>query len=118
MTKPDVPRKEDVAQRLRDCREYLGLSQEQVANVLNLPRPAITNMESGTREVKALELGALARLYGKPVSYFLGGESPEAEREQVEFVARRLKGLSPQDLREVARFADFLRSSPKSGRDR
>lgn len=118
MTTPDAPRKGDVARRLRDCREYLGLSQDQVANVLDLPRPAITNMESGTREVKALELNALARLYGKPVSYFLEGESLESEREQVEFVARRLKGLSSQDLQEVARFADFLRSSPKSGKDR
>lgn len=111
-------RREEVARRLRDAREYLGLSQEQVAKALKLSRPAVTNIENGSREVKALELDALARIYGKSVSYFLEGESADSEREQVEFVARRLKGLSDQDLRQVARFADFLRASPSSNRKR
>jgi len=111
-------RREEVAHRLREAREYLGLSQEQVAKALNLSRPAVTNLENGSREVKALELDALARIYGKSVRYFLEGESEDSKREQVEFVARRLKGLSDQDLRQVARFADFLRASPKSTRRR
>ena len=61
-----------VAQRLREAREYLGLSQEEVATAMNLSRPAITNIESGVRKVEALELDRFAQLYGRDVNHFLG----------------------------------------------
>jgi len=103
-----------VAQRLREAREYLGLSQEEVATAMNLSRPAITNIESGVRKVEALELDRFAQLYGRDVNHFLGkDEANPIGREGVAFYARNLKGLSQKDLDEVARFADFLRVSSK-----
>jgi len=110
-------RKSTIARRLREAREYLRISQEQVATVLGLSRPAITNIESGDREIKALELDELARLYGRSVAYFLEGDNAATEEDRVQFVARKLRGLSEADLKEVARFADFLRTSPKKGRE-
>lgn len=100
-----------MAGRLREAREYLGLSQDEVASVLKLSRPAITNIESGARKVEAIELDQLAKLYGRPVSHFLSGETNgESTPEQVAFYARTFKGLSEKDLGEVARFAEFLRA--------
>src|ERR1700683_1943989 len=49
--------------RLRSTRERRGLSQQAVAQALNLQRTAVTNIESGTRAVSTLELGRLADLY-------------------------------------------------------
>jgi Zn-dependent peptidase ImmA (M78 family)/transcriptional regulator with XRE-family HTH domain len=49
--------------RLRSVRERRGLSQQAVAQALNLQRTAITNIESGVRAVSTLELGRLAELY-------------------------------------------------------
>ena len=40
-----------LAERLRDAREYVGLSQDEVANALGVSRPAVTNIESGNRKV-------------------------------------------------------------------
>ena len=104
----------DMAMRFREAREYIGLSQEDVARALNLSRPAVTNIESGTRRVEAVELDKLARLYRRSVNYLLTGEEPIAASnpEEVAFLARALKGLSPRDVAEVARFAEFLRRSP------
>lgn len=99
-----------MAARLRDSREYLGLSQEEVATALKVSRPAVTNIESGVRKVEALELEQLARLYGKSVNYFLSGEQQKIDA-KVAFAARALHGLSNKDLDEVARFAEFLRAS-------
>lgn len=99
-----------VAARLREAREYLGLSQDDVAAALNLSRPAISNIESGTRKVDALELEQLALLYGRSVQFFLGMEDVVPDS-RVAFAARTLKGLSDKDLEEVARFAEFLRTS-------
>lgn len=99
--------------RLREAREYLGYSQDEVAKALGLPRPAISNMEAGTRKVEALELEKLARLYGRSIHYFLTGEEEPADT-PVAFAARALQGLSPNDLNEVLRFASYLRNSSKT----
>lgn len=105
-----------IAARLREAREYLGMSQDEVANAVGISRPAVTNLEAGSRKVDSLELAELARLYGKSIDYFLHGEEPAGRSKRVEFLARKLDGLTSKDLDEVARFADFLRSSPKKGR--
>lgn len=104
----------EMAARLREAREYLGMSQEEVATALELSRPAVTNIESGARKVEAVELERLARLYGRPVEFFLRGEQPQLDA-KVAFAARALQGLSNKDLEEVARFAEFLRSSGSKG---
>ncbi|UVH57182.1 helix-turn-helix transcriptional regulator [Variovorax paradoxus] len=102
----------EMAARLKEAREYLGLSQEEVATALNIPRPAISRIESGERKVEALELEQFSKLYTRSVQYFLSGETPDDELVgKVAFAARALKGLSDKDLEEVARFASFLRVS-------
>lgn len=102
--------REAMATRLKDAREYLGLSQDDVAAVLGISRPAVTNIESGNRKVEAVELDQLAKLYGRPVNYFLSGANEELP-EKAAFYARTFKDLSEKDLDEVARFAEFLRAS-------
>jgi transcriptional regulator with XRE-family HTH domain len=116
MTKADSAdrQRQEVAQRLREAREYVGLSQDDVAGALGISRPAVTNIESGTRKVEAVELDKLARLYGRPVQFFLTGDEAAAGGPRVAFLARTLNGLSDNDLQEVARFAEFLKRSPKA----
>lgn len=48
---------------LRAARERRGLSQQEAADVLHLPRTAVTNIEAGSREVSTLELTQFAHLY-------------------------------------------------------
>jgi transcriptional regulator with XRE-family HTH domain len=112
---PDSQRLE-LARRLREAREYVGLSQDEVAAALGLSRPAITNIESGTRKVEAIELERLSGLYGRSVESLLSGETSSVG-ERVAFLARATQGLSDKDLDELARFAAFLRSGPKSKRE-
>jgi ribosome-binding protein aMBF1 (putative translation factor) len=42
-----------LARNIRSEREYLGLSQEDVASVLGVPRPAISSIENGRRMVNS-----------------------------------------------------------------
>lgn len=104
-----------LAQRLREARDYVGLSQEDVAAALGISRPAVTNIEAGTRKVEAVELDKLSQLYGRTVQFLLTGETENSD-DRVAFLARATHGLSEQDLEELGRFADFLRSSGKSKR--
>jgi len=104
--------------RLRQAREYMGLSQDDVASVLGLSRPSVTNIELGSRKVEALELNKLSKLYRRPLEYLLTGlEPPPSGPEQLVFLARAVKGLSDKDMEEVARFAEFLKQSARRDRE-
>jgi transcriptional regulator with XRE-family HTH domain len=104
-----------LGRRLREAREYVGLSQEEVAFALSISRPAVGNIEAGARKVEAFELSKLSELYGRTVDYLLTGDAPVGDT-RVAFLARATKGLSESDLDELARFAAFLKNSPKSKR--
>jgi transcriptional regulator with XRE-family HTH domain len=102
--------------RLKEAREYMGLTQDDVAKSLGIPRSALSNVEAGTRKVDAIELARLAKLYQRPVAWFTG-EDPAASSEvakEVAHVARAAATLSQQDRQELARFADFLKSRAKA----
>jgi transcriptional regulator with XRE-family HTH domain len=97
--------------RLREAREYLGFSQDQVATFLGVSRSALSLMETGQRKVDALELKKLAGLYKRPVGYFTGEETEEVSfSTDVKHLARKVSELSPDDREELGRFADFLRA--------
>lgn len=106
-------RRQHLGQRLRQAREYVGMSQVDVAKALGIARPGVTHIEAGTRRVDALELEKLSSLYGQPVSQLLGTEKPE-EIPHTAFLARATKGLTQNDLEELGRFAAFLRSSART----
>ncbi len=104
-----------LGRRLREAREYVGLSQEEVAFALSVSRPAVGHIESGTRKVEAFELNKLSELYGRNVDYLLTGNAPSGDT-RVAFLARATMGMSDSDLDELTRFAEFLKSSAKAKR--
>jgi transcriptional regulator with XRE-family HTH domain len=98
--------------RLRQAREYLGLSQEAVAEALGVPRASVSAMESGRRKVSSLELRDLARLYKRPLDWFYdGGAEPIAEDETFSALFRATKNLNQEDKKQVLRFAEFLKGA-------
>ena len=61
----------DLGQRLKSAREAIGLTQQQVADQVELTCVAISQIESGHRAVSSLELVRLSRLYGRDMVSFL-----------------------------------------------
>jgi transcriptional regulator with XRE-family HTH domain len=100
-----------LGERLREAREYLGFSQDQVATFLGVSRSALSLMETGQRKVDALELKKLAGLYKRPVGFFTGEEIEDVSfGTDVKHLARQVAELSADDREELGRFADFLRA--------
>jgi transcriptional regulator with XRE-family HTH domain len=98
--------------RLREIREYLGISQQNVAAATGIPRTAVSDIERGRRKVDSLELRKLSKLYRYPVSYLLGESGvDEDEAAPVSALARVFDDLTDQDRQEVLRFAEYLRFS-------
>lgn len=66
------------AQRLRGLRDTRGLSQEQLADKLGIPRTSITHYEtdSNNRLPRRERLEQIADFFGCTVDYLLGRDSP------------------------------------------
>jgi transcriptional regulator with XRE-family HTH domain len=100
--------------RLREAREFLGLSQEVVAEALGIPRASVSAMESGRRKVSSLELRDLARLYKRPLEFFYSGDTGSTATEEdkaTQALFRATRNLTPDDREQVVRFAEFLKGA-------
>jgi len=108
-------RRANVARRLRTAREMAGLSQGQVARMLRIHRPSVTEAEAGRRRVPAEELSELATIYGVSVNWLSGfGEDKlDPGNPRVELAARELGKLKPEDLDRVLQLLAALRSEPE-----
>ena len=103
-----------LADRLRETREYLNLSQQYVSEQTGIPRSAISDIERAARRVESLELKRLANVYGVAVSYFL---DEEAAGDEVAAVMTRLLGeMGEREREELLRFANYLRHSNRRRR--
>lgn len=103
-----------VGLRLRQAREVLGLTQEDVAGALAVPRTSVIAMEAGRRKVSGLELRRLARLYRRDVGWLLGEETAPSPAESALY--RAAAALTAEDKQQVLRFAEFLASSGTAAR--
>ncbi len=99
-----------LGRRFREVREYLGFSQQMVADRTGIARSSISDIERGARRVNSLELKKLARLYRRPAGYFLD-ERPDATPgdHAIAGLARALAQLTEGDRDAVVRFAEYLR---------
>jgi transcriptional regulator with XRE-family HTH domain len=93
------------------AREYAGLSQGQVARLLDMHRPTISEIEAGRRKVSAEELGAFAKTYDVSISWLTGEDSKteDALGDRVELAARELAKLKKEDVEVVLKLLRSLR---------
>lgn len=114
-TSPESQRQE-VANRLKEARKMAGLSQGQAAALLNLHRPAISEIEAGNRRVSVEELTKFAEIYDVTAAWLLG-EAPEqleTDDPRLELAARELGKLKSDDLDRLMRLLASMRGSNQS----
>jgi Zn-dependent peptidase ImmA (M78 family)/transcriptional regulator with XRE-family HTH domain/predicted HTH domain antitoxin len=104
----------ELGRRIRLAREEALLSQDAVAQYLELPRSAVSLIEGGKRKVDSLELQKFSRLVGKSILFFLDEESgsvktsdvDEDDPTQILFSANQAVDIS-QDRDQIERFRQF-----------
>jgi transcriptional regulator with XRE-family HTH domain len=99
-----------VGARIREARKMAGLSQNQLAKLMRLHRPAITEIEAGNRRVSAEELGRLAEFLDVSVGWIVGEAPSEVAEDdpRVQLAARALRKLKPEDIKRLLQlFAAF-----------
>jgi transcriptional regulator with XRE-family HTH domain len=98
-----------LGRRFREVREYLGFSQQMVADRTGIARSSISDIERGARRVDSLELKKLARLYRRPAGYFLDERQDATPGDHaIAGLARALTQLTEGDRDAVVRFAEYL----------
>ncbi len=107
--------KETLAQRLRVAREQAGLSQGQVASMLDMHRPTITEIEAGRRSVSAEELPRFADIYAVDLDWLVGSEPRQAglRSAKARLAARELEKLRPKDLDRLLNLLASLRKGSR-----
>ena len=67
-----------LGEKLKDIRKRFGLSQEQLAEIMNVSRQAITKWETDKGMPDVMNLQELAKVFGVTVDYFLSDEGTSA----------------------------------------
>lgn len=102
--------REQIASRLRTAREAAGLSQGQVAKLLGLHRPTISEIEAGRRRVAGEELVQLASTYGVSVEWLTkDAEESDPAEDRILLAARELSKMKDQDLDKLLSLLRMLR---------
>ncbi len=110
--KKDEKQKPFIAERLRQARKYSGLSQGQVASMLDMHRPTITEIEAGRRRVSAEELSEMAKIYDVSTSWLLGEDYATGDTQMADFelAARELSKLKKDDIDVVLKLLRTFRN--------
>lgn len=102
--------KKHLGKRIKMAREMAGLSQGQLAKLMGLHRPSVTEMEAGNRRVTTDELEQIAQHCDVSTTWLLGErEEGTAESAKLQLAARELEKLKPDDLDRLLRLLTTMR---------
>jgi transcriptional regulator with XRE-family HTH domain len=71
MSKKYLPKYQKLTAKLLSARLEAGLTQVEAGKKLKKPQAYLSKIERGERGVDAVELAEFAKLYNKPLDYFL-----------------------------------------------
>lgn len=99
-------------ERMRILRQNLGISQQQVADKLNISRNLLSNYERGIRQPDYQMLVRLANFYEVSLDYLLGRSDTYKTQNvctnrETEVINRVLR-LSDESIRDLLRYVDLL----------
>ena len=105
---------------LRQRRKQAGLTQEEVARLMDVARTTYVSLEQGQRALTSTELKALADIFHcSMVELLEGGEPGEAPRPKVrefwELLIEEVRLLPATDRWQVLDFVRFLRTRRQEG---
>ena len=87
--------------RIRECRLALGMTQEEMADVLQMKKVTLSAYENDRIDIKVSILKEMAVGLGTTVSYLIDGEESEFSLEVMQ-TAKLLQGIQNEELRKAA----------------
>lgn len=94
-----------IGERLKKLRKYMGLTQQQVASILNVGRDAILRIEKGDRKIDVEELINFSKLYHISIDELTSDEYIISTSEIA--LARGFNQLSEKDKKEILSLIEY-----------
>lgn len=89
-----------IGQRIKKCRKKMGMTQEEMAEVLYIPKSTLSAYERDVVDMKMGIIKELAKVLHTTVGYLIDGEKVEMDADVMQ-VAMMLQDM-PVELRKVA----------------
>lgn len=89
-----------IGMRIRECRKKIGMTQEELADVLFIPKTTVSAYERDVVDMKMGIIKELAKVLHTTVGYLIDGEKVEFDAD-VMSVVMMLQEM-PVELRKVA----------------
>ena len=90
-----------IGMRIKECRKKIGMTQEELADVLQMKKITLSAYENDRIDIKISILKEIAAGLGTTVAYLVNGEESEFSLEVMQ-VARLLQGIENEQLRKAA----------------
>ena len=90
-----------IGKRIRECRLALGMTQEELADALQMKKVTLSAYENDRIDIKVSILKEMAVGLGTTVAYLIDGEESEFSLEVMQTV-RLLQGIENEQLRKAA----------------
>ena len=97
-----------IGRNIKSYRNSFGLTQHQIADLINVTRGTINYYENGSRMPSMISMQKLSDLFGiEPID--LMKENPE-ELEFNSVIAFKRKSITSKDLKAIARFRRIVKN--------
>lgn len=118
--------KEDIAARIKTAREKLGLTQEEVSNLICSTPQKVSSFETGRTRIDIDTLVKLCEIYGVDVNEIIGTKrEPDDEllayleelryRSEMRMLFKTAKNATKEDVEKAVKIIEMFKS--ESGKD-
>lgn len=88
-----------------------GMSQVQLAELMNLTQASISQFEKGQRLPTPANINKFANILDVSWEFLAGDAAGQFEKS---LLMRNIKGLSPENLRKINDYIDFIKHQERS----
>ena len=104
----------ELGQRIKQARLDKGMNQHKLAQEMGLTQASISQFEKGQRLPTPANISKLAAIL-EVDEKFLAGE--EEKQHAATVLMRTVDGLDREGIRDVTRFAEFIKKRKREGSD-
>lgn len=99
-----------IGERIKEARQERGLSQEELAQIINSTKSAISRYESGKRQPRIEQLKSIAAALNVDVNWLMNGRTLEGrDKAWKDYVARRFEEALRQEAKDDENFINAIK---------
>jgi len=100
-------RNKQIGLKIKIARIIAKIDQEELAKRIGVEPVTVSRMESGSRNITAVEIEKLSKALNRPLSYFYEGK--EEEYQKADNLRVNFKDLDSKDLEAIERVVSQIR---------